>query len=44
MMDTTLVIFWKVEDVDKADRDTANIEGNETARRRLLLRFLNKVA
>jgi len=34
-----LVIFWKVEGVDEADRDTPNIEGNETARRRLLLRF-----
>ena len=34
-----LVIFWKVEGVDKADRDTTNIEGNETARRRLLLKF-----
>jgi antirestriction protein ArdC len=30
-----LVIFWKVEGLD----DTVNIEGNETARRRLLLRF-----
>jgi hypothetical protein len=30
--------------VDEADRDTANIEGNETAHRRLLLRFLNKAA
>jgi antirestriction protein ArdC len=34
-----LVIFWKVEGLDEADRDTANIEGNETGRRRLLLRF-----
>jgi len=34
-----LVIFWKVEGMDEADRDTANIEGNETARRRLLLKF-----
>jgi antirestriction protein ArdC len=35
-----IVIFWKVEGgVDEADRDTANIEGNETARWRLLLKF-----
>jgi antirestriction protein ArdC len=34
-----LVIFWKVEGADETDRDTANIEGNETAQRRLLLRF-----
>ena len=34
-----LVIFWKVEGVDEAEHDTANIEGNETARRRLLLKF-----
>ena len=34
-----LVIFRKVEGVDKADRDTTNIEGNETARCRLLLKF-----
>ena len=34
-----LVIFWKVEGIDEADRDTTNIEGNETARRRLLLKF-----
>jgi N-terminal domain of anti-restriction factor ArdC len=34
-----LVIFWKVEGLDETDRDTVNIEGNETARRRLLLRF-----
>jgi antirestriction protein ArdC len=34
-----LVIFWKVEDADAADRDPVNIECNETARRRLLLKF-----
>jgi hypothetical protein len=34
-----LVIFWKIDDADAADCDTANIEGNETARRRLLLRY-----
>jgi antirestriction protein ArdC len=34
-----IVIFWKVEGADEADRDTANIEGNETAHRRLLLKF-----
>jgi antirestriction protein ArdC len=34
-----LVIFWKVEGLDETDRDTVNIEGNESARRRLLLRF-----
>jgi antirestriction protein ArdC len=34
-----IVIFWKVEGVDEADRDAAHIEGNEIARRRLLLRF-----
>jgi len=34
-----IVIFWKVEGVDEADRDMANIEGNEIGRRRLLLRF-----
>jgi antirestriction protein ArdC len=31
-----IVIFWKVEGADEADRDTANIEGNETAHRRFL--------
>jgi antirestriction protein ArdC len=34
-----IVIFWKVEGADEADRDTANIEGNETGHRRFLLRF-----
>jgi antirestriction protein ArdC len=33
------MIFWKVESVDEADRDSANIEGNEIARRRLFLNF-----
>jgi antirestriction protein ArdC len=32
-------MFWKVEDPDKTDCDTTNIEGNETSHRRLLLRF-----
>jgi len=34
-----LIIFWKAEGVGEAERDTANIEGNEIGRRRLLLRF-----
>jgi antirestriction protein ArdC len=34
-----LVIFWKVEGADEADRDRANNQGDDTARRRLLLRF-----
>jgi antirestriction protein ArdC len=34
-----IVIFWKVEGMDEADHDPTNIEGNETARRRLLLKF-----
>jgi antirestriction protein ArdC len=34
-----IVIFWKVEGMDEAKRDTSNIEGNETAHRRLLLKF-----
>jgi antirestriction protein ArdC len=34
-----IVIFWKVEGAEEADRGTTNIEGNETARRRLLLKF-----
>jgi antirestriction protein ArdC len=34
-----LVIFWKVEGADETDRDTANIEGNETAHRRFLVKF-----
>jgi antirestriction protein ArdC len=34
-----LVIFWKVQGVDETDHDTASSEGNEIARRRLLLKF-----
>ena len=34
-----LVIFWQVEGADEADRDTANIEGSEIGRQRLLVRF-----
>ena len=34
-----IVVFWKIEDADQTDPDAAQSEGDESARRRILLRF-----
>src|SRR5208283_4026118 len=34
-----IVVFWKIEDADQTDPDAAQNEGDESARRRFLLRF-----
>jgi antirestriction protein ArdC len=34
-----IVVFWKIEDADQTDPDAAQSEGDESARRRFLLRF-----
>jgi len=34
-----IVVFWKIEDADQTDFDAAQNEGDESARRRFLLRF-----
>jgi antirestriction protein ArdC len=34
-----IVVFWKIEDADQTDPDAVRSEGDESARRRFLLRF-----